>query len=86
MRWLLGLLLLGCLSLVRGLSSSGDRLLVVIEEAAEQSKYSLLWSDLKGASYLVRAPLKSMATDNIYTQIGVIPFRLSHRKMKSLLS
>ena len=50
MRWSLCFLFWGFLSLVRGLSSSGNRLLVVIEEAAQQTKYSQFWSDLKGAS------------------------------------
>ena len=52
MRWLLYLLFLGLSGLVQGLSSGGDRLLVVIEEAAERSKYSQLWSDLKGTPLL----------------------------------
>ncbi|MCJ1248070.1 oligosaccharyl transferase glycoprotein complex, beta subunit [Trapelia coarctata] len=51
MRWLLCLLFVGLTGLVRGLSSSGDRLLAVIEEPAEQSKYSQLWSDLKDRGY-----------------------------------
>lgn len=58
MRWLLCLLFLGLSGLVRSLSSSGDRLLVVIEEAADESKYSQLWSDLKGAPCPLRAPMK----------------------------
>lgn len=48
MRWLLSFLLLGLLSLTQALSSSGNRLLVVIEEAAERDKYSQLWGDLEG--------------------------------------
>ena len=50
MRWLLSFLLVGLLGLVQALSSSGSRLLVVIEEAAEKDKYSKLWGDLEGAS------------------------------------
>ena len=48
MRWLLSFLLLTLLSLVQALSSSGNRLLVVIEEASEKSKYSKFWNDLEG--------------------------------------
>ena len=49
MRWLFSLLLLALLSLVQALSSSGSRLLVVIEEAAEKEKYSQFLGDLEGA-------------------------------------
>ncbi len=48
MRWLLPFFLVALLSLVQALSSSGNRLLVVIEEAAEKSKYSKFWTDLEG--------------------------------------
>ncbi|MCJ1439177.1 oligosaccharyl transferase glycoprotein complex, beta subunit [Xylographa pallens] len=53
MRWLLTLLLISVSSLVHGLSSSGSRLLVVIEEAADQEKYSQFWSDLRGRGYSI---------------------------------
>ena len=33
---------------VNCLSSSGSRLLVVVEEAAEKSRYSKFWGDLEG--------------------------------------
>ena len=49
MRWLLTLGFLTLLSLVRALSSSGNRLLVVIEEGTEKEKYSQFWGDLEGA-------------------------------------
>lgn len=54
MRWLLPCLLLSVLGLAQALSSSGSRLLVVIEEAGEKDKYSNFWADLEGkleASY-----------------------------------
>ncbi|MCJ1286106.1 oligosaccharyl transferase glycoprotein complex, beta subunit [Xylographa opegraphella] len=53
MRWLLSLLLVSVSVLVHGLSSSGNRLLVVIEEAAEQEKYSQFWSDLRGRGFSI---------------------------------
>ena len=56
MRWLLSLLLISVSSLVHGLSSSGSRLLIVIEEAAEQEKYSQFWSDLRGMPHTIGAP------------------------------
>ena len=49
MRWLFTFVSLALLSLVQALSSSGNRLLVVIEEASEKEKYSQFWGDLEGA-------------------------------------
>jgi len=51
MQGILCILLLGWAILARSLSSSGDRLLVVIEEESEQGKYSQFWVDLKERSY-----------------------------------
>ena len=48
MRYLLSLVLLGLVSLAQAISTTGNRLLVVIEEAAEKVKYSTLWKDLEG--------------------------------------
>lgn len=48
MRWLLSLTFVALLGLVQALSSSGSRLLVVVEEAAEKAKYSTFWKDLEG--------------------------------------
>lgn len=48
MRWLFVTLLLGLLSLVQALSSTGSRLLAITEDAAEKDKYSKLWADLEG--------------------------------------
>lgn len=49
MRWLLAALFLGITSLVEALNSKGDyRLLVVLEELAEKSKYSKYIADLEG--------------------------------------
>jgi len=55
MRWLLAALFL-TLGLVQALSSGGNRLLVVIEEAAEKSKYSTFWGDLEGSSNDIASP------------------------------
>jgi oligosaccharyltransferase complex subunit beta len=50
MRGLLSLLLLlALLSLVQALSSTGDRLLVVLEDESEKSSFSQFWGDLEGA-------------------------------------
>ena len=47
MRYFLSWLLLAFVGLVGALSSSGSRLLVVLEDAAEKDKYSRLWEDLE---------------------------------------
>lgn len=41
-------LLFAIVAAVTALSAQGDKLLVVIEEEAEKSKYSKFWSDLEG--------------------------------------
>ena len=41
-------LLLGLLSLVSALSATGSKLLVILEEESEKSKYSQFWTDLGG--------------------------------------
>ncbi|KAA6414160.1 MAG: Dolichyl-diphosphooligosaccharide- glycosyltransferase subunit [Lasallia pustulata] len=51
MRWLFSFLLLALLSLVQALSSSGSRLLVVIEEAAEKEKYSQFLGGLEDRGF-----------------------------------
>ena len=48
MRVLLSLLILGLLGIASTLSTSGNRLLVVLEEIAEKDKYSKFFGDLKG--------------------------------------
>ena len=52
MRWCLSLLLFGFLAVVHALSSSGNRLLVVLEDEAEKDAYSTFWGDLEGESQL----------------------------------
>lgn len=47
MRWLFSVLLFALLGAVQALSSSGSRLLVVLEDLAEKDKYSEFWSDLQ---------------------------------------
>ena len=48
MRVLLSILLLGLLGLVSAVSTTGNRLLVVLEELAEKDKYGKFMGDLKG--------------------------------------
>lgn len=63
MRWLVSFCVLALLGLVRALSSAGNRLLVVIEEAGDRDKYSQFWGDLEGM-----LPLLS------YTKLMLIKF------------
>ncbi|RAL68495.1 hypothetical protein DID88_007223 [Monilinia fructigena] len=51
MRWILSFLLLGLLSAVSALSSGGNKLLVVLEELSEKSKYSKYFGDLEARGY-----------------------------------
>jgi len=53
MKSLLSLLLLGLVGLVQALSSTGNRLLVVLEEASDKSKYSSFFGDLESRGYSV---------------------------------
>ncbi|EGP89490.1 unnamed protein product [Zymoseptoria tritici ST99CH_1A5] len=57
---LLGLLL-GFVSLVAAVSTQGSKLLVVIENDADKSKYSQFWSDLEGRGFQItyKAPKDS---------------------------
>jgi len=50
----LPLLALFWLGLVQALSSSGSRLLVIIDDVTERTKYSQFWDDLRGMLYLSR--------------------------------
>jgi hypothetical protein len=48
MRWFLSFLLLGLFAAVNAVSSSSNRLLVVLEELGEKEKYSKFLGDLEG--------------------------------------
>jgi oligosaccharyltransferase complex subunit beta len=52
MRWSIFSFALTLLGSVSALSSSGNRLLVVLEEAAQKDLYSKLWTDIKGTMKL----------------------------------
>ena len=47
MQWAVSCLLLALVNVVQALSSTGSRLLVVVEEAAEKAKYASFWADLE---------------------------------------
>ncbi|KAH0542531.1 hypothetical protein FGG08_003036 [Glutinoglossum americanum] len=46
MRWLFSFLILALVSVVRGVSTKGNRLLVVLEDSSEKDSYSRFWDDL----------------------------------------
>lgn len=48
MRWCPSFLVFCFLAVVHALSSSGSRLLVVLEDAAQKDLYSTFWGDLEG--------------------------------------
>jgi oligosaccharyltransferase complex subunit beta len=50
MKWLISFIFLGLLSAVQALSSSGNNLLVILEELADKTKYSKYFADLEGMS------------------------------------
>lgn len=64
MRWILSFLLLGLLSAVSALSSGGNKLLVVLEELSEKSKYSKYFGDLEGMWLFIT--LNSQLRDPLY--------------------
>ncbi|CAG8212024.1 unnamed protein product [Penicillium salamii] len=51
MRWCLALLVCCLLAAVNALSSSGSRLLAVLEDTDQKDLYSTLWADLKARGY-----------------------------------
>ncbi|KAJ5735932.1 uncharacterized protein N7483_001057 [Penicillium malachiteum] len=51
MRWCLALLICALVAAVNALSSSGSRLLVVLDDTTEKSSFSTLWSDLEERGY-----------------------------------
>jgi len=48
MRWFFSLLLFGILGVVRALSSTGSRLLVVLDDHSERDTYAVFLDDLSG--------------------------------------
>ena len=48
MKWLFSFIVLAIAAVVQAASSTGNRLLVVLEEQAEREKYSVFLEDLAG--------------------------------------
>jgi len=53
MRWLFSFLLLGLFAAVDAVSSSGNKLLVILEELGEKAKYSKYFGDLEGMNVVL---------------------------------
>ena len=66
--------LFSCLLVLAGLghavSSTGNRLLVVTEEAAEKAKYSKFWGDLEGELARMLDLIKAGKSDIEFLQPG----------------
>ncbi|KAG9237928.1 dolichyl-diphosphooligosaccharide--protein glycosyltransferas-like protein 48 kDa subunit [Amylocarpus encephaloides] len=77
MRWILSFLLLGLLAVVQAASSSGNKLLVVLEELADKSKYSKYLGDLEARGYKITYESPKSET--------VALFRLGERAYDHLL-
>ena len=79
MNWLQRLL--SCLLVLAGLghaiSSTGNRLLVVIEEAAEKVKYSKFWGDLEGEHAMSRLIRLARLISKIYSKRLQDNFRIA---------
>lgn len=65
MRLLLSLLLAGLVSTVAALSAQGSKLLVVLEDESEKSRYSQFWTDLEGAHFPSSLRCKDDLTDEM---------------------
>ena len=59
MRWLISTLLFALLGTVQALSSTGTRLLVVIDDIADKDKYSQFWGDLECKHAIANVPILS---------------------------
>ena len=54
MRWLFSFALVALLGIAQALSSTGNRLLVVLEDLGDKSKYSKFWTDLESELLVMR--------------------------------
>ncbi|PSK42540.1 hypothetical protein B9Z65_4454 [Elsinoe australis] len=54
MRWLLSFLLFAFASSVQALSTTGNRLLVVVDNIADKDKYSQFWKDLESRGFVLK--------------------------------
>ena len=87
MRWLLSYLalaLVGACQVCQAVSSTGNRLLIVLEEAAEKDNYSQFWKDLEGEHRLWR--LRSIGFNWIWMALSSLTgrgFKLSFESPKN---
>lgn len=79
MRWCLSFLLFCFLAVVHALSSSGNRLLVVLEDATQKDLFSTFWGDLEGRSALEN----DLGAVLMKLKLEVIAFPLNRPRMRS---
>lgn len=70
MRAVLSFLLFAFLGAVQALSSTGSRLLVVLEEAADKDKYSKFWGDLSCKLVPPTLPKTTLSLSHIPSPLG----------------
>lgn len=70
MRFLLGLLA-GLVAFASALSSTGNKLLVVIEELADKEKYSHFWADLEGILLAIILKCNALLTMMFSTRLPI---------------
>jgi hypothetical protein len=85
MRLFLSFLVLAFLGLVQALSSSGSRLLVVLEEAADKALYSKFWADLEGWLNPAMWNVEQSCIDGTTAQVGASSSRSNRRRTTSYL-
>lgn len=73
MRWLFSSLLLTLLGTVQALSSTGNRLLVVIEDVAGKDIYSQFWKDLESRGYVLKFETPRSPTLSLF-KLGAIAY------------
>jgi hypothetical protein len=81
MRLFLSFLVLAFLGLVQALSSSGSRLLIVLEEAADKALFSKFWADLEGRLVSCNKESWTACADEVYLQTEASSSHLSRQRM-----
>ncbi|KAG8625265.1 hypothetical protein KVT40_007016 [Elsinoe batatas] len=73
MRWLLSSLLLAAAGLVQALSTTGNRLLVVVDDIADKDKYSKFWTDLESRGFVLKFQTPK-STDLSLFKLGALAY------------
>ncbi|KAF4548297.1 Oligosaccharyltransferase 48 kDa subunit beta-like protein [Elsinoe fawcettii] len=73
MRWLSLFLLLAAAGLVQALSTTGNRLLVVVDDIADKDKYSQFWKDLESRGFVLKFQTPK-STDLSLFKLGALAY------------